>query len=273
LHNKSDILKKSSTILLATVLVVGLIGISTQSSIFAQYYDDDYESEEYSQYYDDYETKYYNYESYMKDDNSKPSIQKLSCNNIINNLPVDNNVDTNNAFDSPTRDSQSGQDRMNADRYSDQKGNFVYVCQNNNVDIQNTFNNGDNSFSFVHNNTLQQNQNASFTTSMVCGNTFSEGDNSNITTIMLGNNITCLLTQNVTQIGNITDNTQNNPPGVISTSSIADVEQPLTKTQQIKSFENDNGIEIQQQRTEDSTELTAMEKITKLKAQYVELYQ
>ena len=57
--------------LLATVLVVGFVGLSTMSSIFAQY-SDDYESE-YSQYYDDYEKSY---EKYMKDDSSKPNIQK-----------------------------------------------------------------------------------------------------------------------------------------------------------------------------------------------------
>ncbi|HET7643141.1 MAG TPA: hypothetical protein VFK40_06510 [Nitrososphaeraceae archaeon] len=58
---------------------------STPSSIFAQYYEDDYESE-YSQYYDD------DYEKYMKNDDSKPSINKIICNNINNNLS-DNNVE------------------------------------------------------------------------------------------------------------------------------------------------------------------------------------
>jgi hypothetical protein len=59
LNNKSDLLKKSSTILLATVLVVSFIGISSPSSIFAQEYYDESKTDEYSQYYDDdYETKY-----------------------------------------------------------------------------------------------------------------------------------------------------------------------------------------------------------------------
>jgi hypothetical protein len=104
---------------------------------------------------------------------------------------------------------------------------------------------------------------------MVCGNNFNEGDNSNQTVVSLGNNITCSFTQSFTPIGSLTDNTENNPPGVLGTSSIADVEQPLAKTQQIKSFQNDNGIKIQQQGKEDSPELTAMEKITKLKQQWL----
>ena len=67
MNNKSDLLKKSSTILLATVLVVGFIGISSPSSIFAQEYYDESKTDEYSQYYDDdYETKYSNYESYER---------------------------------------------------------------------------------------------------------------------------------------------------------------------------------------------------------------
>jgi hypothetical protein len=158
-----------------------------------------------------------------------------------------------------------------------------------------TLNNVDNSLSFVHDNSLTQNQNASFTFSMECGtnNILVEGDNTgNNTVVSLGNNVSCLITQ--TQIGNITDNSQNNLPGLTSPSSIADVEQPLAKTQQINPYENDNGISIPQQgnqidvmksqssKTSPTTiaqgignppELTATEKIEKLKAQYVELYQ
>lgn len=84
----------------------------------------------------------------------------------------------------------------------------------------------------------------------------------------VGSNITCTINSNPNLIGNITDNSQNNFPGITSPSSIADVEQPLAKTQQIR-FQKDNGIEIQQQRTEDSHDLTAMEKITKLKTQWL----
>jgi hypothetical protein len=273
LNNKSDLLKKNSTILLATVLVAGFIGISTPISIFAQEYYDDYESEEYSQYYDEYATDYNGYEKYIKNDDPKPFIQKINCENINKNSP--DSVNLNNEPDSTNRESTSSNaaSRINPGGFSDQGVNFVSVCQNNNNvnNIFNTFNNGDNSLSFVHNNTLTQNQNASFTTSMVCGNAFSEGDNSNISTVFLGNTVSCTLTQNVTQIGNITDNTENNAPGVISTGSIAEVEQPLVKTQQIKSFQHDNGISIQQQGKEDSSDLTAMEKITKLKKQWIEL--
>jgi hypothetical protein len=230
--------------------VFGVFGIFPSTSIFAQYYDDDYEK---------------SYEKYVKDDYYKPNIQKLSCNNIIRNQPGDDNQDTSNGSNLPNGDPQAGQDRMNPN----QKGNFVYICQNNNVNIENTINNGDSSFSFVHNNTLTQNQNASFTQTMTCGNAFSEGDDSNITTIISGNTISCTFTQNVTQIGNITDNTENNAPGATSPISSVDTQQPSVQSQQIKSVQNNNGISVQQQRTEDSTDLTAMEKVTKLKTQWL----
>ena len=129
MNNKFTLLKKSSTILLATVLVVGFIGMSSPSSIFAQYYEDDYESE-YSQYYDDDYEK--SYDKYMKDDYSKPSIKKININcDNSNRNPSDNNnnVDTSNVFDLPNRDSQSDQDRMNSNKDSNQKGNFVSICQ------------------------------------------------------------------------------------------------------------------------------------------------
>jgi hypothetical protein len=275
LNNKSDLLKKSGTILLATVLVAGFIGISTPFSIFAQEYYDDYESEEYSQYYnDEYATEYNSYEKYMKNDNPKSIFQKINCDNINKNSPDSVNLSDEPESTNGEGTSSSDASRVNPGGFSDQGVKFLSVCQNNNNvnNIFNTFNNGDNSFSFVHNNTLTQNQNASYTTTISCGNNFNEGDNTiNQTVVSIGNNITCSLTQNVTQIGSITDNTENNLPGVISTSSIADVEQPLAKTQQINPFETDNGISIQQQGKEDSPKLTAMEKVEKLKTQWLDL--
>jgi hypothetical protein len=115
--------------------VVGFIGISSPSSIFAQYYDHNYEK---------------NYEKYMKDDYSNPSVQKISYNNIIKNLP-DNNVDTTNALDLPNGNSQSGEDRTNADL----KGNFVYVCQANNK--VGNINNNNNNFNINNETTINNN--------------------------------------------------------------------------------------------------------------------
>jgi hypothetical protein len=96
--------------------VVGFIGMSSPSSIYAQYYDD-YQTE-YSQYYDDYEKSY---EKYMKDDYSKISIQKISCNNIINPLRT-NDVNTGNE---PEATSSNKVNSFNPDRFSGQKGNFL----------------------------------------------------------------------------------------------------------------------------------------------------
>jgi hypothetical protein len=258
--------------LLSAVLVVGFIGISTLSSIFAQYYDDDYESE-YSQYYDDDYEK--SYEKYLKDDNSKPSIKniKINCDNSNYNPPINVNIensgptngevgslsDTSRSFSNG--DSQSDQDRMNADK----KGKFTYVCQNNNnvnVDI--------NAESTTNIDTLQQ---------IICNdNTFSGlivigCTNINADVLDLGDPIT-------------------NADGTISSSSNDNTEQPSVQSQsiigknlhgmnvqqngnqpidiqQIKSINNVNGINTQQQGTEDPTELTAQEKITKLKTQWL----
>jgi hypothetical protein len=260
--------------LLAAVLVVGFIGMSSPSSIFAQYYYN-YEKK-YSQYYDgDYEKSY---EKYMKNDDSGRTIKNIKCNNIIKNSPNDNNnLDAPNALGLSNENSQSDQDRMNANH----KGNFVYICQNNNNNnnIENNVNNVNNgntaSFSFVNNNTLQQNQNGNFTITMECGNgnaltqgNFTDSNGNNFTNLAIGgDNVQCTISQ--TQTGNITDNTQNNPPGTTSPSSISNVEQPSVQTQQISSLHNNNGINIQQQRIEDSSDLTAMEKVTKLKTQWL----
>lgn len=246
--------------LLVTVLMVGFIGISSPFSIFAQEYYDDYESE-YSQYYnDDYETKYYDYESYMKDDNSKPSIQKISCNNIINNQPVDNNVDTSNAFDLPNGNSQSGQDRMNPDGYSDQKGDFVLKCITNNFITETTINNDN--LNIENNNAQQQSitqqqeactndaavdqaNSIDFTFGDVINNSVSASQ-SNSASISQSNDCEVTQSQSAT---NANQSIIDNDSGVITSSSIANVEQPLEQSQQIKSFQTINGIEIQQQKS------------------------
>jgi hypothetical protein len=320
LNNKLDILKESSTMLLASVLMVGFIGISSPFSIFAQeYHDDDYESE-YSQYYnDDYETKYYDYESYMKDDNSKPSIQKISCNNIIKNSPVDNNVDTSSAFDLPGGDSQLGQDRMNAD----QKGDFVYVCQNNN----NIVNINNNDFDINNETTVNNLSACNNVVALISSNNSGSGAGAQSFTgdTDLCNNSTLTFPFNPSQ------SSQDSDSGVITSSSISNGEQAQSQhikllqdgngveinqqgnqpldIRQIKSSQNDNGIEIQQQgslptgitqqledlsikdspiisqglgdspklttlekqQSDHSPELTATEKTTKLKQQWLEL--
>jgi hypothetical protein len=154
LNNKFAILKKSSTMLLATVLVVGFIGVATPSSIFAQNYNDDYESE-YSQYYDDAYEK--SYEKYIKDDYSQPSKKniKINCDNSSYNPPINVNVNIDNSDptngevslsgdtsrSSSNGDSQSSHDRMNSNKDSNQKGNFKVICQNNNnVNVNPTIN-------------------------------------------------------------------------------------------------------------------------------------
>ena len=92
--------------------MVGFIGISTPSSIFAQEYYDEYESE-YSQYYDDYESEYNGYEKYMKDDNHKSISQKFNCDNTNINIPsISRNPGTGDEPESTSSsngDSQSGQ--------------------------------------------------------------------------------------------------------------------------------------------------------------------
>ncbi|MGE0243277.1 MAG: hydrophobin family protein [Nitrososphaeraceae archaeon] len=272
MNNKFTLLKKSSTILLAAVLVVGFIGLSTPSSIFAQNYNDDYESE-YSQYNDDDYEK--SYEKYMKDDNSKTSIKniKINCDNSNYNPPITVNLDnsgptngeagslsdTSRSFSNG--DSQSGQDRMNADK----KGKFTHICQNNNnvnVDI--------NAESTTNIDTLQQiicNDN-NFNGLIVIGCT-----NIDVNTLDLGDPIT---TADDTISSSSNDNTEQ--PSVQSQSIIGknlhgmDIQQHGNQQidiQQIKSLNNVNGMNIQQQTTGDPTELTVQEKLTKLKAQWL----
>ena len=214
--------------------MVGFIGISYPSSIFAQEYYDDYETEEYSQYYDDdYETKYYDYESYIKDDNSKPSIQKLSCNNIIKNQPVDNNVDTSSAFDLSNGNSQLGQDRMN----SDQKGDFVYVCQNNN----NIVNINNNNFNINNETTINNLSACNNVVTLVSAN--NSGSGAGVQTVTgdsaLCNNSTFTFPFNPSQ------SSQDSDSGVITSSSISNGEQ--AQSQHIKLLQDDNGVEIHQQ--------------------------
>jgi hypothetical protein len=268
--------------------MVGFIGISSPFSILAQeYYDDQYETEYYN---DDYEKEYNSYEKYMKDDNSKPSIQKISCNNIIKNLPVDNNVDTSNALDSTNGDSQSGQDRMNNNGYSDQEGNFVFVCQNNNIE--------NNNFNIVNNISVSQVNdcgNGELPLNINCTNTASvpNGTNGSVSQVNdcgngeLPENVEC------TNTASLDPNTND----VITTSSITDDNQSLVHSQQIKQLSKYNAPENKQQNlskdiresllsllsqssktspptiTHETGDLSTLEKVEKLKAQYVELYQ
>jgi hypothetical protein len=310
--------------LLAAVLVVGFIGLSsTPSSIFAQYYDD-YESE-YSQYYDD------DYEKYMKKDDSKPIIDKIICNNINNN-PSDNNVDTSNALGFSNENSQLGQ-RDNQMNTEERGGNFVSICQNNdNLNIINPtliINNGttitNNTLSIGNNNPNNQTIDlsldacsneidvANFTQANSAGDSSNQSNSISISASQANDCEVTAIQSNLTQ--SIQDNSTNT--GVITVSSIDNGEQPQAQTQQvkllqdgngveinqkgdlpidiqqIKSSNNDNGIEIQQQgnlpmgitqqlensnekdssitsqSVDDSSDLTAMEKVTKLKTQWL----
>jgi len=307
---------------LAIVLVVGFIGMSSPSSIFAQYYDDDYESE-YSQYYDndDYEKSY---DKYMKDDYSKPSIQnlKIYCDNSNRN-PSDSNVDGSNAFGLPNGDSQSGQDRMNSNKDSNQKGNFKVICQNNNIKNIVNINNNDfniNNGTTINNNTVAiENNNANeqqFNSQIsACNSAASASSQSSFDVVnstlndTVGFNFSANdsvaagasagmgsalgaaaaradCTNVTTTVGPIIANQSiaDNDSGVITPNSIANDGQSIAATQTSNAFQNDNGIaatqisnsfqydngiEIQQQRTDDSHDLTAMEKVTKLKTQWL----
>jgi len=293
--------------LLAAILVVGFIGISSPSSIFAQYYND-YESQ-YSQYYDgNYEKSY---EKYMKNDDSKPNIIKIKCNNISKNPSNDNPV-IENAIGLSDDDPQSGQriDRISGDGNSDGKGDFVSICQNNNsLNIVNPtliVNNGttinNNTLSIENNNANQQSidleQNGCANTASQSSTISTTGNNSNISNS--GNNQAsqtndCQIDQQQTS-GNQTQSIQNNNTGVITTNSIANVGQPMVESEGIKSksIGGINGILIHQQgnlpvditlsqttkssntspsiiaqELKDSHDLTAMEKITKLKQQWL----
>lgn len=272
--------------------MVGFIGISTPSSIFAQEYYDEYESE-YSQYYDDYETEDNSYEKYMKDDNHKSISQKINCDNTNINIPsISSNPgigDEPESTSSSNGDSQSGQriDRMNGDAFSHQKGDFVYVCQNNN----------NNNNQIVNVDITNEEQ---FTPTITACNTIytAEGDIQNSFNIVDSEVATVCTENTFEQILNANQPIGETDSGV-TTSSIANVGQPSVYSQQIKSFQKDNGINIQPkgnlpidiilsqlssqssktsqptipQGTGDSSELTATEKIDKLKTQYMELYQ
>ena len=287
-------------------MVVGFIGLSIPSSIFAQYYDD-------------YEKKY-DYEKYMKNDDSRPIINKIICNNINKNPSDNNNVITNSVSDLTHVDSQSDQ-RINPMNTDDQEGNFVSICQNNdNLNIINPtliINNGttinNNTLSIGNNNpnnqTIDLSQDAclnAITTSQSAnvdsgGGNISDSGN-NFVTGTQSNDCTVTQTQsNLTQ--SIQDNSTNT--GVISLSSFANGEQSEAQTQHIKLLQDGNGVEINQQGNQpidvqqikssntnnglaiqqqraidsskltamdkqpDSQDLTAMEKITKLKTQWL----
>ena len=74
MNNKFNTLQKNSAILLATVPVAGVIGISSPFAVFAQVYEDEYERE-----YDSYD----GYKPEMNSDKSKPIIQIANCDNSI----------------------------------------------------------------------------------------------------------------------------------------------------------------------------------------------
>jgi hypothetical protein len=275
--------------LLAAVLVVGFIGMTSPSSIFAQYYDDDYESQ-YNQYYDDDYEK--SYEKYMKDDNPKVSIKKININcDNSNRNPSDNNVDRSNAFDLPNGDSQSGQDRMNSNKDSNQKGNFKVICQNNNNNIKNVIVNGDITNEQQNNPTI-----SACNTVVQPENPSVENSFNNVNGSASAFNAQTVCTDNVFE--NIINGSQPfaDTESGVTANSISNIGQSSVLSQQIKSLQNDNGIKIQHQANidiiqsqlasqsqqssstspttmaqgiEDSSELTATEKITKLKTQWL----
>jgi hypothetical protein len=230
----------------------------------------------------------------MKDDYSKPSIQnlKINCDNSNRN-PSDSNADPSNAFGLPNRDSQS--DRMNGDAIPDHKGNFVFVCQNNNnnnniVNVGN-INNGttiNNNTLFIENNNAQEQQ---FNTPVSACNSASDSAASN--TFDLANNTftnsslaadlsATASSTSTTTCNNVTANVgpiianqsiADNDSGVITPNSIANNGQSSVQSLDVNSYQRVNGIEVQQQqqqqRTEDSHDLTAMEKVIKLKTQWL----
>jgi hypothetical protein len=230
----------------------------------------------------------------MQNDNPKVSIKKININcDNSNRNPSDNNVDRSNAFDLPNGDSQSGQDRMNSNKDSNQKGNFKVICQNNNNNIKNVIVNGDITNEQQNNptisacNTVVQPENPSVENSF--NNVNGSASAFNAQTVCTENNFTQILDANL-PIGD-TDSG-------VTASSISNIGQSSVLSQQIKSLQNDNAMKIQQiakipidimqsklssqsqqssntspntmaQGTGDSSELTAMEKITKSKTQWL----
>ena len=273
----------------------------------------------------------------MKNDDPRPIVQKINCDNINNNPPININVDLSDASNGEASssgdvsqslsngDSQTDQriDRMNANGFSDQKGDFVYTCLNNNTlnvnaDISSTTNFNDettinNNTLFIENNNAQEQlivqqqeactNAADINTDDDTGITIGEitGDTtittSQTTTIGVNQSNNCTVTQDQSAT-NANQSIADNDSVVLTSSSVANVEQPLEQSQQIKSLEENSGIEIQQQGilpigiaqqlensfTEDSSkltalekepdnlsELTATEKIDKLKTQWLNL--
>ena len=166
------------------------------------------------------------------------------------------------------------------------KKDFEYVCQNNNNNNQ-----------IVNVDITNEEQ---FTPTITACNTIytAEGDIQNSFNIVDSEAATVCTENTFEQILNANQPIGETDSGV-TTSSIANVGQPSVHSQQIKSFQKDNGINIQPkgnipidiilsqlssqssktsqptiaQGTGDSSELTATEKIDKLKVQYMELYQ
>jgi hypothetical protein len=248
----------------------------------------------------------------MKDDNSKPSIQKISCNNINNN-----NIDLGDATNDEAISSSSdvSPSFSKVDSQPDKKGDFVDPCLNNNnvKIITNNFNTGttvnNNNLNIENNNAQEQlivqqqeacTNAADINTDDDTGITIGEitGDTtittSQTTTIGVNQSNNCTVTQDQSAT-NANQSIADNDSVVLTSSSVANVEQPLEQSQQIKSFQTINGIDIQQQGNlpidtirqlefssikdspiasqgiGDSHELTALEKTTKLKQQWLEL--
>src|SRR5918992_1249767 len=157
----------------------------------------------------------------MKDDNSKPSIQKISCNNINNN-----NIDLGDATNDEAISSSSdvSPSFSNVDSQPDKKGDFVDPCLNNNnvKIITNNFNTGttinNNNLNIERNNAVTQDitQSNEACTNIVAANEDGEGDQD------VGANRTnqCTVTQSNDASGIEEDNGFNDFPGVITSSSI-----------------------------------------------------
>jgi hypothetical protein len=123
---------------------------------------------------------------YIKNDNPRSDSETISCNNINNNNILFGDVTTDETILSSdgSKSFCSGNSQSDRINKNDQKADFVNSCVNNNnikfITTNFNTNNVDNSFSFVHNNSLQQNASFSQTIQCVNSNFSNEGNNNKV---------------------------------------------------------------------------------------------
>ena len=135
--------KTTSSIFLATLLLLGTLATILPSAQAQPYYEDGYESE-YTQYMQDYKSEYPLYpdnSDYKSKDSSSSVINKIKCNNINSNnngvdvsLGVPNNDDA--IAEAQAADNEGQATSANewgyGNEYKQNSNDFKFVCVNNN---------------------------------------------------------------------------------------------------------------------------------------------